>query len=720
MTTRTTTVGRGRGERGLALVAVLLVLVLLMGIAGAFHGGVISETVLRGSHARATAGFYAAEAGINRGMGDYRNIFSNYNVPSGSDFDAHTLTLGPRTVTYQLTDAGNNPRQLTIPIGKPFALLNAIEYRYTANASSSSHSGDTEASLGTEFDVDYVPLFQFLAFYKNDLEILPGPTMNLYGPIHTNGDLYFNSNTTCSGTPCVGGLSITENQPSIPTVHVTAAGQIYRNRKDVTSTCSGTVQISKLQDANNDGVLDLRTMTCSGVQSSATLSNWLGSVKSRQPTVSVPPVSVLARGGAGATFWSQAQLRIVLDLDNAASNGLFPIVAVNTDNSINALQNAALQAFIVAEPGRLFYNDLPKTSARNKPTSGTQGGGGCNNNDYCDFNSYIPAFSDDAHVYPCAGSDLGLFTSCPATMSNELPLVGAPSGYSGLVTARRGGFYNAREAKWVYMLNLNLRDLLVWNAAQVPASQLFPPDDTTNGGPVIFLSVKGPNSTTPVASLSTLRYGVRVFGTRNFGRGLRAFPGATSPPGVTVVSDQALYVEGDYNVDDSATTGNAKLPAALLGDAINVLSNHWSYKNYGTGAPASGCLSQCWNDCQSFQALACRTTSSTTVNAAFLGGVDITPLNGGSASYNGGLENYPRFLETWSGSALNYTGSFVSIAQPQHNNGAWCGTGSGCGIYNPPTRNWAYDTTFQNVSWLPPLTPRVVSVQQIVFTENFR
>ncbi|HUM00286.1 MAG TPA: hypothetical protein VLU24_12920, partial [Mycobacterium sp.] len=320
MTTKTTG-RRGRGERGLALVAVLLVLVLLMGIAGAFHSGVISETTLRGSHARATAGFYAAEAGINRGIGAYRNIFNNYNVPSGSDFNLNTMTLGPRTVSYQLADAGSNPRTVTIPIGRPFALLNAIEYRYTANATSAIQTGDNEASLGTEFDVDYVPLFQFLAFYQKDLEILPGPTMNLYGPIHTNGDLYFNSNTTCSGSPCLGGLSITENQPAIPTVHVTAAGQIYRQRKDTTATCSGTVQISKLQDANNDNVLDLRTMACSGVQSAASLANWLGSVKSKQPKVSVPPVSVLAAGGAGATFWNQAQLRIALYINNMDGNG---------------------------------------------------------------------------------------------------------------------------------------------------------------------------------------------------------------------------------------------------------------------------------------------------------------------------------------------------------------------------------------------------------------
>jgi len=49
-----------------------------------------------------------------------------------------------------------------------------------------------------------------------------------------------------------------------------------------------------------------------------------------------------------------------------------------------------------------------------------------------------------------------------------------------------------------------------------------------------------------------------------------------------------------------------------------------------------------------------------------------------------------------------------------------CGTTGACNIYNPPTRNWDYDTNFQNVANLPPITPRFVTVQQILFTENFR
>jgi hypothetical protein len=90
-------------------------------------------------------------------------------------------------------------------------------------------TGDVEASIGTQFNVDYVPLFQFLAFYQNDLEILPGAVMNLHGPVHTNGSLYLNSDAT---------LTVNELNPNIPSVHLSAAGNVYRGRKDA-STCAG-------------------------------------------------------------------------------------------------------------------------------------------------------------------------------------------------------------------------------------------------------------------------------------------------------------------------------------------------------------------------------------------------------------------------------------------------------------------------------------------------
>lgn len=682
MKTRSTNV-RSR-ERGFALAVVLTMILLLSSIAAALHVSVMGNTVSAAAHYKAASGFYAAESGINRGMGSYRNIFLNYGIPTGSpgtgDFAVNTFTLGNRTVTYQLAEVPGNPELIIVPGGKPFAGLTATEYKYTATATSAVQAGEIEANIGTQFNVDYIPLFQFLAFYQNDLEILPGVDMNLHGPVHTNGALYLNANTT---------MTVAELDPDIPSVHLSAAGSIYRGRKDNTD-CTGTVRISKLEDDNDDGVLDTADVACGGsttALSSGTLSTWLGALAANQPVVAVPTPDALVIGSG--EFWTKADLRIALDKASPSGSGLLPIRVLNAAGAVDATLTARLQTFMAAKPGRIFYNDVPTGS----PTNNT----GCGAGSYCNQSQYSPAFANVNRVYACPVNDLGLY-SCSAASANRIQ----NETYSaGVVTARRGGFYNNRENAWVYMLNVNTHDLLAWNRAQASGSRLFDPADTTDGGIVLFLTVTGPGST----GVSNPRYGVRVFGSSNLD-----FPAAADPTGITVVSDQAMYVEGNYNNGTGACTSHAacpKIPAALMADTMNVLSNNWS----GAGYPT------CQNDCQSFQNLdfAQRDGTATEIRAAFLAGVDTTT----AGNYNGGLENYPRFHEDWGGQLL-YRGSFVSLGTPRHNNGAWCGTGTGCNIYDPPTRNWDYDTDFQTVENLPPLTPRFVSVEQILFTENFR
>ena len=650
---------RGTRDGGYVLVAVLGLMVLLMGMGRALHTSGLSETHMRGAHLRATTAFYAAEAGVNRSVGALRNIFESYNVPSGRDLAVKTMTIGSRQVDYSTSLVPGGPTQVTIPVGKPFAGLNSIRYQYAVNAISSLN-GDQEVTLGAEFDVNYIPLFQFLAFYENDLEILPGPNMVVHGPIHSNGDLYLN-----------GPLTIADLPPQITSVHVSAAGDIKRGRKD-SSVCDGTVRVAKLEDADRNGTLDLQTVSCGGTMSTTSLNGWFGAMRSHQPVLSVPPPDVLARGTG--SFWAGADLRIVLDATSPDANGLFPIVVQDEDGSVDRTKTARLHAFMAAAPGHVFYNDVPR--------AGQDAASACTARDsYCNPTSYAAPFP--GAVYPCGASDLNLYPGCPI-VANEL--------YNGVdPTARRGGFYNNREHAWVYMLNVNVHDLVARNRAMAPGDRLFDPDDTSNGGVVLFLSVVGGSGVT------TPRLGVRVFGSPNLG-----FPaGVADPTGLTVVSDQAIYVEGDYNVGSGLAP---KQPAAILGDTLNILSSNWS----GVGA--------CRNDCQSRQPLAARPGASTTINAGFLAGVDTTRVG----TYNGGLENYPRFHEDWSRTTLTYRGSFVSLGEPLHADGAWCGTGAGCNIYNPPVRNWDYDTDFQDAANLPPLTPRALAVDQILYTENFR
>ncbi len=210
-----------------------------------------------------------------------------------------------------------------------------------------------------------------------------------------------------------------------------------------------------------------------------------------------------------------------------------------------------------------------------------------------------------------------------------------------------------------------------------------------------------------------------------FGGANLAIPGGidvvANPTGLTVVSDQAIYVLGDYNrgIVNPATIQPwsdpnilPRQPAALIGDSINIMSeNYWN----------PNCVGPLCRDGQSASPLlgGFRVGVNTVINSAFLGGVDTTP-GGFAGDYNGGMENYPRFHETWSGNWLRYRGSFVSLGEPEHVAGAWCGTGSTCNIYDPPQRDWNFDTAFNDIANLPPLTPRFTFLKQRIFAQEFK
>jgi hypothetical protein len=149
--------------------------------------------------------------------------------------------------------------------------------------------------------------------------------------------------------------------------------------------------------------------------------------------------------------------------------------------------------------------------------------------------------------------------------------------------------------------------------------------------------------------------------------------------GLTVVSQNPVYIQGDYNTVN-------KVPAAVMGDAVTVLSNNW-------GANGS--------DSKGNQGTSARPATATTVNAAIATGPSAESVSGQG---NGQLENVVRFLEDWNGRNFNYSGSIIALWHSLQATGAWVGPGTGAGqYYTAPARNWSYDTLF-NTS-LPPGTP---------------
>jgi len=708
-------------NRGMALIGVVVLTALLFSLAIALALQVGSDTQLRGAYGSGVTGFYAAESGLNQGMGEYRNIFLDYNVPSGSDFDPRAFTLGDRQVNYQLAERPGNPQNVVIPSGEVFAGLNAIQYRYVVNSQATDVNGDVEASVGAEFLVGYIPLFQFVAFYRNDLEILPGPTMVLNGRVHTNGNLYLNANNT---------LTIADNPAqAVFNVQVSAGAEIWRGRKDQ-NTCTGTVTIDMLQDVVAPfGNLDPKNLNCGGGSTRAIpvaeLAAWKGPIISGIGNIAVPEPDIIEKGTG--VYWTKADLRLALVLGSPDALPAGPTLphAIEVQDAAgqrDPVRTAALHAFMAdaawnagvvagrgpsTMPGTMpiFYTDVPLAGCGCGP--GTEA---CGNAQGACYGPIFPAANDPTNGGGGGGVNQRVYSAfmdsnpVPMALSNRFDL-----------DYRRGGFYNHREDEWMLLLDLNVADLIAWN--QQNGEPFFATNDSSEGGLVIFATVEGPKSN------QANNYGVRVFGSANIplagGIGVSA-----DPTGVTVVSDQAIYVLGDYNRGPVIAGDRPRQPASLVGDSVNVLSaNYWLPE---CGAPPC-CTGALCRDGQSVASLAnaSRDGRDTWINAAFLGGVDTTPPGyQGAASYNGGLENYPRFHEDWTGTTLTYQGSFVSLGEPVRVDGDWCGTGgttaSGCNIYNPPTRAWNFDPAFNNAANLPPLTPRFVYVQQVLFTEDFK
>lgn len=155
---------------------------------------------------------------------------------------------------------------------------------------------------------------------------------------------------------------------------------------------------------------------------------------------------------------------------------------------------------------------------------------------------------------------------------------------------------------------------------------------------------------------------------------------------LTLVTENPMYMQGGFNTV-------AKKPAAILADALTILSNSWGDLD-GDGIFDDDLY-------YSVQALSSRNASSTTVNAAIMtGNVDM------GASYNGGLENLPRLLERWAGVQLTLLGSLAALWQSEYADGTF----GKSNVYAAATRNWSFDTDFLDLTKLPPETPRIYKI----------
>lgn len=177
--------------------------------------------------------------------------------------------------------------------------------------------------------------------------------------------------------------------------------------------------------------------------------------------------------------------------------------------------------------------------------------------------------------------------------------------------------------------------------------------------------------------------------------------GVLPASGLTVASQNGIYIQGDYN------TGATSSADALISVPSNSISNtsndqrptagEYTRKPAAVIADAVMILSNSWSDANSSASVGTRIAGNTTVNTAIIAGLmpsGYRPASGDQYGYSGGAGNYPRFLETWSGRTFTYFGSMVELFASKSFAGKWALDD----IYRPPVRCFNYDTKFDKVS----------------------
>jgi Tfp pilus assembly protein PilX len=605
---------------GFAVITTLMVCVVLAVLLTAFFFTTSAELNSNRVSSQSASSFYAAEAGLNIRGDEIRRVFLNDNNPTGTspnttnpcqgtnngtgDFQCKSFTVNNQTVkTYMIDDPTNatGGRNITIPINEPYGGLSAIESRYSVL--SRADTNDSSALLEIIFRSRVVPLFQFAAFYNKDLEILPGANMTLNGRVHTNGNLYLNSDATLEVT---GQITVAKESTR------TAGGSLYRGRKN-TNACAGTVRADDAKSSTSPNPV----LSCASGRkkyTEADLTTWNGQIRTGLDYVSVPSAGKFEPKGE---YWEKADLRIVLDLTKNPAELIVPQATVSVAGTGTSTTYT-------------YTKDVTKTTK---------------------------------------------LDGCAA------------------VSFSNGAMRNTREEENMQLLDVNVQALM--NCLHNNKATFFTNgvgiDESSHMGLVWYLTVNGPKSS------QVNKYGVRLKNGATLGSNV---VGAPAIKGLTVVTDQAAYVQGDYNLNTTAANANNWKPASILADSFNMLSNSW-------------------NDANSNSGLGSRVASNTEINAALLAGTDTTgnydsEVGQDKGDYNGGLENFPRLHEDWSGKTLTYRGSFVSLNTPLHVDGEWATTS-----YKAALRNWSYDTRFNDAAKLPPLSPKFVYLVQELFVRDF-
>ena len=238
------------------------------------------------------------------------------------------------------------------------------------------------------------------------------------------------------------------------------------------------------------------------------------------------------------------------------------------------------------------------------------------------------------------------------------------------------------------------------------------------------------------------RRAVRVFNGENLQVSNNAGK-LSATKGISISTENMVYIWGNYNtsgINAAPGAGTATLndpaagshyngnqvPASIVADAFFPISKTWfdalpsMYPEGSTGRVADA------GTVTDITPIA--VTDETAVRAGIIAGSTLSSMASASTApayyldnLNGGVHNFPRFLETWGNGSTwfkrwNYTGSFIILYNSLQAVGPWSVQSSI--VYYPPIRNWSFDITFTDPTKLPPGTPQFQHIEPTGFRQT--
>ena len=218
-------------------------------------------------------------------------------------------------------------------------------------------------------------------------------------------------------------------------------------------------------------------------------------------------------------------------------------------------------------------------------------------------------------------------------------------------TLRENTFYNARELTFVKVTDIDLA--LLNSSDRLPGNGLL--------------------------------YAYRTDSNPSHPSGVRLKNGEELSRSLTVVSENPVYVLGDFN-----TIG--KKAVAIIADAVNLLSSAWDDSKRPGALPAA---------------------VNTTYNIALAVGLAGAPE--GESAFQARLEDLALFHENWSGRTATLRGSVACLfpSRLARRRARYADD-----VATAPYYDWAYDPGFNQRSSLPPFTPPVVRYRTVQWDDG--